>query len=100
VNPAIAKVVSEVLGGTGGVYKLDVHGNACALGGAYKALWALERQEGEPFHDFIGKKWSEERAIWKHNDGYHPGIFETYGKIIPAFEKMEQELLKRGGKVY
>ena len=38
--------MGEVIGGAEGVYRLDVGGNACALGGAYKAVWALERAEG------------------------------------------------------
>ena len=60
VNQAIAKTVGAVLGGGDGVYKLDVQGNACALGGAYKALWSMERKEGETFDDLIGSRWHEE----------------------------------------
>lgn len=36
-NPAIATLCGEVLGGVEGVYRLDIGGNACALGAAYKA---------------------------------------------------------------
>ncbi|KAJ4388442.1 hypothetical protein N0V85_007556, partial [Neurospora sp. IMI 360204] len=32
LNPAIARIMGDVLGGVDGVYKLDVGGNACALG--------------------------------------------------------------------
>ena len=42
-NPAIAQLVGEILGGVEGVYRLDVGGNACALGSAYKAVWATEK---------------------------------------------------------
>jgi xylulokinase len=94
LNPAIARVMGDVLGGADGVYKLDVGGNACALGGAYKAVWALERGEGETFDELIGKRWKEEEAIQKVDDGYKEGVFERYGKVLGAFEEMELEILK------
>ena len=52
-------MLGDVLGGVDGVYKLDVGGNACALGGAYKAVWGLERAEGEDFDELIGRRWDE-----------------------------------------
>src|SRR5439155_24150096 len=61
-NPAIASVLGEVLGGVEGVYKLDV-GNACALGAAYKAAWAVERAKGETFEELIQKRWKEEGKV-------------------------------------
>ncbi|KAK3368227.1 hypothetical protein B0H63DRAFT_488063 [Podospora didyma] len=94
LNPAIARVIGDVLGGTEGVYKLDVGGNACALGGAYKAVWALERAEGETFDELIGKRWKEEGAIQKFGDGYKEGVFEQYGIVLGAFEEMEKSILK------
>ncbi|KAL2181235.1 xylulose kinase-like protein [Thermothelomyces heterothallicus CBS 202.75] len=94
LNPAIARIIGDVLGGADGVYKLDVGGNACALGGAYKAVWAFERAEGETFDDLIGKRWKEEGAIKKVADGYQEGVFEKYGKVLGAFEQMEERILK------
>lgn len=94
LNPAIARVMGDVLGGADGVYRLDVGGNACALGGAYKAVWAFERAEGETFDELIGKRWREEGAISKVDDGYKEGVFERYGEVLPAFEKMEKDILK------
>lgn len=94
LNPAIARVMGDVLGGVDGVYRLDVGGNACALGGAYKAVWAFERAEGETFDELIGKRWREEGAISKVDDGYKEGVFERYGEVLPAFEKMEKDILK------
>ncbi|KAH7349923.1 D-xylulose kinase [Plectosphaerella cucumerina] len=94
LNPAIARVLGEVLGGAEGVYRLDVGGNACALGGAYKAVWALERAEGESFDELIGRRWKEEEAIEKVDVGYRNGVFEMYGKVVPAFEEMEKQILK------
>lgn len=94
LNPAIARVMGDVLGGVDGVYRLDVGGNACALGGAYKAVWAFERGEGETFDELIGKRWKEEGAISRVDDGYKEGVFERYGEVLPAFEKMELEILK------
>ncbi|KAK8049999.1 D-xylulose kinase [Apiospora phragmitis] len=95
LNPAISRVLGDVLGGAEGVYKLDVGGNACALGGAYKAVWALERRtDRETFDELISERWHEAEAIQKVDDGYRNGIFQQYGNVVPAFEKMEQEILQ------
>ncbi|KAK4188700.1 putative xylulose kinase [Podospora australis] len=94
LNPAITSVLADVLGGADGVYKLDVGGNACALGGAYKAVWAFERAEGETFDELIGKRWKEEGAIQKVGEGYKEGVFEQYGEVLGAFEEMEERILK------
>lgn len=94
LNLAIARVVGDVLGGAEGVYRLDVGGNACALGGAYKAVWALERAEGETFDELIGKRWREEGAIQKVGEGYRAGVFEAYGAVLGAFEEMEGRALQ------
>ena len=94
LNPAIARIMGDVLGGADGVYKLDVGGNACALGGAYKAVWAFERAEGETFDELIGKRWKEEGAIQKVDDGYREGVFQKYGNVLGAFEEMEEKILK------
>ncbi|KAI5926372.1 hypothetical protein F4810DRAFT_707458 [Camillea tinctor] len=94
LNPAIARVFGDVLGGADGVYRLDVGGNACALGGAYKALWALERRdEGESFDELIGRRWREDEAIQKVDDGFRDGVFQRYGNVVPAFEAMEKRTL-------
>ncbi|KAH6890447.1 hypothetical protein B0T10DRAFT_403398 [Thelonectria olida] len=93
LNPAIAKVIGEVLGGSEGVYKLDVGGNACAMGGAYKALWAMERGEGETFDELIGKRWTEEGQIERVDEGFRDGLYQKYGKVVGAFEKMEYQIL-------
>jgi len=94
LNPAIAQILGDVLGGADGVYKLDVGGNACALGGAYKAVWAFERAEGETFDELIGKRWKEEGAIQKVGEGYKEGVFERYGGVLGAFEEMEGRILE------
>ncbi|KAK5663905.1 hypothetical protein OQA88_116 [Cercophora sp. LCS_1] len=94
LNPSIRQVMGDVLGGSEGVYKLDVGGNACALGGAYKAVWSFERADGETFDELIGKRWKEEGTIQKVGDGYKKGIFEAYGNVLGAFEEMEERILK------
>lgn len=94
LNPAIARVMGEVLGGAEGVYRLDVGGNACALGGAYKAVWALERREGESFDELIGGRWREEGAIQRVDGGFRDGVFQAYGGVLGAFGEMEEEILK------
>ena len=93
LNPAIAQVIGDVLGGTEGVYKLDVGGSACALGGAYKAVWALERKGDERFEDLIGKRWKEEGSIEKVGEGFVDGRYQRYGNVLGAFEEMEKRLL-------
>ncbi|KOS19051.1 putative D-xylulose kinase A [Escovopsis weberi] len=94
LNPAIARVVGEVLGGADGVYKLDVGGSACALGGAYKALWGAERRKGQTFDELIGERWTEEGSIEKVDVGYREGVYPRYGSVLGAFEEMERRLLK------
>jgi xylulokinase len=93
LSPSIARVVGDVLGGAEGVYRLDVGGNACALGGAYKAVWAIERKEGESFEDLIGPRWNESDAVVKVDDGYRSEVWKQYGDVLPAFEAMEKIVL-------
>ncbi|EGX89291.1 D-xylulose kinase [Cordyceps militaris CM01] len=93
-NAAIAATLGSVLGGTDGVYRLDVGGDACALGGAYKALWALERRgPDQTFDDLLAARWQEEGAIEKVDVGYRKGTYEKYGNVLGAFEEMESRLL-------
>ncbi|KAI9736944.1 MAG: hypothetical protein M1834_000533 [Cirrosporium novae-zelandiae] len=94
-NKAIAKLAGEIFGGSEGVFKLEIGENACALGAAYKAVWAIERKNGEKFEDLVGKRWKEEDFVEKIADGYQPGVFEKYGKAVEGFAKMEAELLER-----
>ena len=84
-NTAIAQICGEVLGGSEGVWKLDVGENACALGSAYKAVWALERGEGETFEDLIGGRWREEEFTKKIAEGYQRGLWERYGVAVEGF---------------
>ena len=97
-NPAIAQLCGEVLGSTEGVYKLDIGGNACALGSAYKAVWACERKEGQTFEDLIGSRWDEEKFVKRIADGYKKGLFEKYGEAAKGFDKMEKLVVGSEGK--
>ncbi|KMU73345.1 hypothetical protein CISG_10075 [Coccidioides immitis RMSCC 3703] len=94
-NHAIAKVAGEVLGGVEGVYRLDVGENACALGAAYKAVWAVERSPGQTFEDLIAQRWREEEFIERIADGYQPTAFDKHGKAVEGFEMMEKQVLKQ-----
>ncbi|KAI9724852.1 MAG: hypothetical protein M1812_000128 [Candelaria pacifica] len=94
-NATIAKITGEVLGSAEGVFKLDVGENACALGAAHKAVWAVERKPGESFEELIGNRWSEKEHIEKIADGYQEEPFETYGKAVEGFNAMEKEVLKQ-----
>jgi xylulokinase len=93
MSPAIARVVGDILGGTEGVYRLDVGGNACALGGAYKAVWTIEKRADESFDDLIGSRWQESEAIIKIDEGYRSDIWKQYGDVLPGFEEMERQVL-------
>ncbi|KAJ5833202.1 Carbohydrate kinase FGGY N-terminal [Penicillium riverlandense] len=94
-NKAIAEIAGQILGGSDGVYKLDVGDNACALGAAYKAVWGIERQPGQTFEQLVGQRWNEEDFIQKIANGYQKGVFEQYGKAVEGFEKMEQQILRQ-----
>ncbi|KAF2837820.1 D-xylulose kinase-like protein [Patellaria atrata CBS 101060] len=87
-NHAIADLCGQVLGGAEGVFKLDIGGNACALGAAYKAVWGVER-EGKGFEDFISERWDESAFVKRITDGYREGVFERYGEALKGFEKAE-----------
>lgn len=93
VSNSIPRIVGDVLGGAEGVYKLDVGGNACALGGAYKAVWAMERTGKETFEELIGARWRESEAVKKIDIGYREDVFRQYGEILPLFEEMEHRVL-------
>lgn len=97
-NTAIANICAEVLGSIEGIYKLDIGGNACALGAAYKAVWGCERKNGESFEDLIGSRWDEDKFVKKIADGYRKGVFEKYGKAVKGFDMMEKEALKKEKK--
>ena len=94
-NAAIAKLAGEILGGVEGVYRLDVGGNACALGSAYKAVWAVERKPGETFEDFIGLRWGEGEFVEKIADGYQEEIYRSYEKGVNGLEAVENDVLRK-----
>ena len=99
VNPAIAQLAGEVLGGAEGVYRLDIGGNACALGAAYKAVWAVERQDGEKFEELVGKRWNEADFVKKVDQGYRRGVYEKYGEALQGFAHMEEEVIRTSANV-
>lgn len=92
-NPVIPKIMGEVLGGAEGVYKLELGGNACALGAAYKAVYSVERKTGETFEDFLGARWKEEGKISRIADGYTEGVWEQYGEVLGPFVEAEEKIL-------
>ena len=94
-NAAIAKLAGEILGGEEGVYRLDVGGNACALGSAYKAVWAVERKPRETFEDFISTRWREDEFVEKIADGYQEAFYQLYEKGVDGLEAIEKDVLKK-----
>jgi xylulokinase len=97
VNPAIAELAGQVLGGSDGVYKLEIGGNACALGAAYKAAWGVQRQDKEPFEDFLEARWNEEGFVKKICEGYRKGVFERYGEALKGFGEAEGQAIREAG---
>lgn len=97
VNPAIAELAGQVLGGSDGVYKLEIGGNACALGASYKAAWGVQRSKEEKFEDFLEKRWNEEGFVKKICQGYREGVFEKYGEALKGFAEVEERAIKEAG---
>lgn len=98
LNPAIAELCSDVLGSAEGVYRLDIGGNACALGAAYKAVWGVERGKGESFEDLIGTRWDESSFVRKVSGGYKKGVWEKYGVAVKGFDEMEKKVIEVAGE--
>lgn len=105
-NPTIARLAGEILGGLEGVYRLDIGGNACALGAAYKSVWSVEaagRGEAagwESFEEFVGARWCEEDFVERVDRGYRSGVWEVYGEAVKGFEMMEEQVARDvGGRV-
>ncbi|KAB2574267.1 Carbohydrate kinase FGGY [Lasiodiplodia theobromae] len=119
-NAAIADLCGQVLGGAEGIFRLDIGGNACALGAAYKAVWGVERKvhqqqtssaeelvpnfkqkagEGiETFEEFIEARWDEKSFVKKIAEGYREGVFERYGEAVKGFDGVEKWVLERFGE--
>lgn len=98
-NLAIAQLAGEILGGVEGVYRLDVGGNACALGSAYKAVWAAERKPGETFEELIENRWREDESVEWVAGGYQAKLYEKYGMGLEALEAVEKNVLKDAQEV-
>ena len=98
VNPAIAELAGQVLGGSDGVYKLEIGGNACALGASYKAAWGVQRRgKGEAFEDFLEERWDEEGFVRRICGGYREGVFERYGAALGGFAEVEALAVREAG---
>ncbi|KAF9699065.1 hypothetical protein EKO04_002744 [Ascochyta lentis] len=98
-NPAIAELAGQVLGGSEGVYKLEIGGNACALGSAYKAAWGVQRKgEADRFEDWLEERWNEEGFVRKVDCGYREGVFERYGEALRGFDAVEKIAIQEKGE--
>ena len=97
-NPAIASLAGQVLGGAEGVYKLEIGGNACALGSAYKAAWGVQRRQGEKFEDFLEGRWDESGFVRRVAEGYQEGVFERYGEALEGFRELEGVAIQERGE--
>ncbi|KAH6619949.1 hypothetical protein C7974DRAFT_457760 [Boeremia exigua] len=97
-NPAIAHLAGAVLGGADGVFKLEIGGNACALGSAYKAAWGVQRGEGEAFEDFLEGRWDERAFVRRVGEGYEEGVWEGYGGVLGGFGGLEERAVREKGE--
>lgn len=97
-NAAIAELAGQVLGGSDGVYKLEIGGNACALGAAYKAAWGVGRAAGEGFEDFLESRWDEEGFVRRVCQGYREGVWERYGEALRGFAAVEGRAIEERGE--
>lgn len=97
-NPAIAQLAGEVLGGAEGVFKLEIGGNACALGSSYKAAWGVLRGRGESFEDFLEGRWDEGGFVRRVDQGYRKGVFERYGEALGGFAEVEGRAVEERGE--
>ncbi|KAF1966999.1 actin-like ATPase domain-containing protein [Bimuria novae-zelandiae CBS 107.79] len=97
-NSAIADLAGQVLGGSEGVFKLDIGGNACALGAAYKAAWGVQRKGNEKFEDFLEKRWVEKDFVKKVCEGYRKGVWERYGEALKGFDQVEKRAIEEKGE--
>ncbi|KAL5402436.1 hypothetical protein PMIN03_010670 [Paraphaeosphaeria minitans] len=97
-NSAIADLAGQVLGGSEGVFKLDIGGNACALGAAYKAAWGVQRQQDEKFEDYLETRWNEKDFVKKVCDGYREGVWERYGEVLAGFDEVEKMAIEEKGQ--
>ncbi|OSS46141.1 hypothetical protein B5807_08279 [Epicoccum nigrum] len=97
-NPAIAALAGQVLGGAEGVFRLEIGPNACALGSAYKAAWAVLRRSGERFEDFLEGRWDEAAFVRRVADGYQKGVFERYGEALQGFSELERVAIEERGE--
>lgn len=97
-NSAIADLAGQVLGGSEGVFKLDIGGNACALGAAYKAAWGVQRASNEKFEDYLEKRWNEEDFVVRVCEGYRKGVWERYGDAVRGLEKVERRAVEERGQ--
>lgn len=77
------------------MWRLNVGGNACALGGASRAVWTVERED-ESFEAFVGARWREGDFVKRIAEGYRGGVFGRYGRAVEAFGRVEAEVLRRG----
>lgn len=50
--------------------------------------------KGESFEELIGRRWKEEGAIEKVDEGYRPEVWGKYGSVLGAFAEMERLVLE------
>ncbi|KAF2399410.1 D-xylulose kinase-like protein [Trichodelitschia bisporula] len=94
-SDAIVGVAGDVLGGVEGVYRLEVGGNACALGGAYRAAWG-EEGGGEGFEEWLKGRWEEHKFAAKVGKGYDAERWPVYGDVLRGFEGLEAKAVGFG----
>ncbi|EPX71971.1 xylulose kinase [Schizosaccharomyces octosporus yFS286] len=87
-NEAIVQMISEILGCD--VYRLKQGAsNACAIGGAVKAAYAMNAQKLS-FDDFVLKSWDEEKKVELVKSKPEKSVYDTFGKLMPYLEQAQE----------
>lgn len=119
-NRSIVRHIGRCIGGAAGVWRQTGAANACALGGASKAAWAVLRRqphstndnnddhngtrkagsggesgtgsEGETFENFVARTWKPEEVVTKVDDGYTAEPWAYYGASLGAVADAEDQI--------
>ncbi|EPY49860.1 xylulose kinase [Schizosaccharomyces cryophilus OY26] len=87
-NEAIVQMISEILGCD--VYRLKQGAsNACAIGGAVKAAYAMN-QQNLSFDEFVQQSWDENKKIELIRSMPEKSIYDIYGRLLPYLAEAQE----------
>ncbi|WBW75039.1 xylulose kinase Xks1 [Schizosaccharomyces osmophilus] len=86
-NEAIVQMISEILGCD--VYRLKQGAsNACAIGGAVKAAYAMNKQKLS-FDDFVLQSWDEDEKVELVKSKPEKSVYDIFGQLLPYLEQAQ-----------